>query len=65
MDLVSCRNVLIYLEQKCNKKLVCLFHFALNQDGCLILGSAETIGREFNLFETVVKKWRIYRRMGR
>jgi two-component system CheB/CheR fusion protein len=64
MDLVSCRNVLIYLEPEVQQKLVSLFHFALNQHGYLILGSAETIGREFSLFETVSKKWRIYRRMG-
>ena len=64
MDLVSCRNLLIYLEADLQAQLIALFHFALRQDGYLMLGTSETIGRAVDLFETVSKKSRIYRRIG-
>lgn len=64
LDLISCRNLLIYLEADVQKKVVALFHFALNEGGTLLLGSSETIGRQVDLFEPVSKKWRIYRRIG-
>ncbi|MGQ7794637.1 chemotaxis protein CheB [Faunimonas sp. B44] len=64
MDLVSCRNFLIYLEPDAQQKIIALCHFALRQGGHLFLGNAETIGRHNDLFETVSKKWRIYRRLG-
>ena len=64
MDLISCRNVLIYLEPEMQKQIITLLHFALNEGGYLILGPSETIGRRADLFEPVSKKWRIYRRIG-
>nr|WP_089886382.1 CheR family methyltransferase [Citreimonas salinaria] len=64
LDLVSCRNFLIYLEPDAQKKIIALCHFALRQGGHLFLGNAETVGRHDDLFETVSKKWRIYRRSG-
>jgi two-component system CheB/CheR fusion protein len=64
MDLVSCRNLLIYLEPEVQTKLVNLLHFALNEGGSLFLGPAESIGREIDLFEPVSKRWRIVRRIG-
>jgi two-component system CheB/CheR fusion protein len=64
LDLISCRNLLIYLEPDVQKKVVALFHFALNTDGFLFLGPSETIGRHPDLFESVSRKWRIYRRIG-
>ena len=64
MDLISCRNVLIYLEPEMQKKIITLLHFALNEGGYLFLGPSETIGRQTDLFEPVSKKWRIYRRIG-
>jgi PAS domain S-box-containing protein len=64
LDLVSCRNVLIYLEPDAQQRIIALCHFALRQGGRLFLGNAETIGRHEDLFETVSKKWRIYRRLG-
>jgi two-component system, chemotaxis family, CheB/CheR fusion protein len=64
LDLVSCRNMLIYLEPEIQKKIILLFHFALNEHGYLFLGPSETIGRHVDLFEPVDKKWRIYRRIG-
>lgn len=64
LDLISCRNVLIYLEPDAQQKIIALCHFALRQEGCLFLGNAESIGRHEDLFEAVSKKWRIYRRLG-
>jgi two-component system CheB/CheR fusion protein len=64
LDLISCRNLLIYLEAEVQKKVVTLFHFALNEGGALFLGPSETIGRQIDLFEPLSKKWRIYRRIG-
>jgi two-component system CheB/CheR fusion protein len=64
LDLISCRNLLIYLEPDTQKKVVTLFHFALNEGGFLFLGSSETIGRQIDQFEALSKKWRIYRRIG-
>ena len=64
LDLISCRNLLIYLEPEVQQKVISLFHFALNEDGHLFLGSSETVGRHVDLFETVSKKWRVFRRVG-
>lgn len=64
LDLISCRNLLIYLEPEMQQKIVSLFHFALATGGYLLLGPSETIGRSTDLFETVSKKWRVYRRTG-
>jgi|GEM_PF-618500 len=64
LDLISCRNVLIYIEPDVQKKIIGLFHFALREGGFLFLGSAETIGDREDLFTTVSKKMRIYRRIG-
>lgn len=65
MDLITCRNMLIYVEPEAQRRIMALFHFALSDGGRLFLGSAETLGRHDDLFETVSKKWRIYRRVGR
>ncbi len=64
LHLVSCRNLLIYLEPDVQKKVVALLHFALRENGHLFLGPAETIGRQIDLFEPLSKKWRVYRRIG-
>ena len=64
MDLISCRNVLIYLEPETQKQIIALLHFALKERGSLFLGPSETVGRQTDLFEPVSKKWRIYRRIG-
>ncbi len=64
MDLISCRNLLIYLEPEVQGKLVTLFHFVLNEGGYLLLGPSETVGRDLDLFEPVSRKWRVYRRIG-
>jgi two-component system, chemotaxis family, CheB/CheR fusion protein len=64
LDLIVCRNLLIYLESEVEKKVVALLHFALNEGGYLFLGPSETIGRHVDLFEPVSKKWRVFRRVG-
>ncbi|TIU30441.1 MAG: PAS domain S-box protein, partial [Mesorhizobium sp.] len=64
LDLVSCRNFLIYLEPDAQQRVIALCHFALRQGGHLFLGNAETVGHLDDLFETCSKKWRIYRRVG-
>jgi two-component system, chemotaxis family, CheB/CheR fusion protein len=64
LDLISCRNLLIYLELELQQKVIALFHFSLSADGYLLLGPSETIGKLSDLFETVSKKWRVYRRIG-
>lgn len=63
LDLISCRNLLIYLEPTLQQKVIALFHFALKEGGHLFLGPSESIGRQIELFETVSKKWRIFRRV--
>ena len=64
LDLISCRNLLMYLEQPVQQKIIVLFHFALRNGGFLFLGTAETTGDREDLFEPISKKWRIYRRIG-
>ncbi len=61
IDLVSCRNVLIYLEGHAQQRVLELFHFALKPGGLLLLGGSETVGQHANLFETVSQKTRVYR----
>ena len=63
LHLISCRNLMIYLNPDMQKKVMALFHFSLFEKGCLILGNSETIGHQYDLFETVSKEFRIYRRI--
>jgi len=65
LDLISCRNVLIYLSPEAQLKILSLFHFALREQGVLFLGSSETVGSVSDHFEPVNKKHRIYRHIGR
>ena len=62
LDLLTCRNLLIYLEPAMQKKLFPLFHYSLQHGGILVLGSAETVGTFTGLFEPLSTKSRIYRR---
>ncbi len=63
LDLVVCRNVLIYLNSDIQKKLLNLFHFTLNTGGYLFLGSAESLGNVGHQFQPLSKPWRIYRQV--
>ena len=62
LDMVCCRNLLIYLDSELQKRILPLFHYSLKQDGILFLGSSETIGGFTDLFSPVDKKWKIFRR---
>ena len=62
LDLLCCRNLLIYLAGEMQKKLFPLFHYSLNPGGILFLGSAETIGSFTDLFAPLVGKSRIFQR---
>jgi len=62
MDLISCRNLLIYLDAELQKQIIPIFHYALNPDGILFLGSAESIGSFNQLFTCLHPKWKFYQR---
>lgn len=62
MDLISCRNLLIYLESKAQKALLAILHYSLNPDGVLLLGASEHIGAATDQFSVVDDRWRIFRR---
>jgi two-component system CheB/CheR fusion protein len=62
IDLISCRNLLIYLQPAAQQKALSLFHFGLNRGGIVFLGPSETLGVLGHDFETVDKHWRIYRK---
>jgi len=62
LDILSCRNLLIYLTSDVQKKLIPLFHYSLNPGGILLLGSAETVGGHSDLFLPVNGKSRIFQR---
>ena len=64
LDILTCRNLLIYLAPELQKKLMPLFHYSLNPDGILFLGNAESIGSFTTLFAPVDRKMRLYRRLG-
>ena len=60
LDLVSCRNVLIYFGASLQKKVLPMFHYGLKPTGFLMLGSSETVGEFSNLFHLVDRKHKIY-----
>ena len=60
LDLISCRNVLIYFEPAAQKKLIPFFHYALKPGGYLLLGGAETVGNFLDLFEPVDTKTKLF-----
>jgi len=62
VDLISCRNLLIYLSADLQKKLMPLFHYALNPGGFLFLGASETPGDPGDLFTTLDRKAKLYQR---
>ncbi|HEV8327089.1 MAG TPA: CheR family methyltransferase [Nitrospiraceae bacterium] len=62
LDLLSCRNLLIYLEAKAQQKLLPLFHYALKPQGILFLGSSESIGGFESFFTVIDRKGKLFRR---
>ena len=63
LDILCCRNLLIYLNVDTQKKLLPLLHYALNPGGILILGTAESTGELSHLFAPVDRKWRVFQRV--
>ena len=63
VDLVACRNLLIYLQPSAQQKVLNLCHFALNRGGVLFLGPSENVGMLSRDLETVDKHWKIYRKL--
>jgi two-component system CheB/CheR fusion protein len=62
LDLLVCRNLLIYLNSEVQKRLIPVFHYSLKPGGVLFLGSSETIGGSSALFEPLDKKWKVFKR---
>src|SRR5665811_453068 len=64
VDLISCRNLLIYMNADLQQRLMPVFHYAINPDGYLFLGSSETVSGAADLFAPVDKKWKLFQRRG-
>lgn len=62
LDLLCCRNVMIYLTTDLQKKIIPVFHYALHEKGILFLGTAETIGGFNDMFTALDPKWKIFTR---
>jgi two-component system CheB/CheR fusion protein len=62
LDLVSCRNLMIYMTSVLQKTIIPLFHYALNPAGILFLGTSESIGEYTDLFQPLNSKWKIFER---
>lgn len=64
LDLISCRNLLMYLQPETQKRVIATFHFALKSRGMLFLGSSETLSGQIDLFESLDKSSRLFTRIG-
>ncbi len=62
IDLIVCRNLLIYFSGALQSRLMAMFHYALNPDGILFLGKSESLGSLSSMFSPISKKWRIFKR---
>ncbi len=62
LDFISCRNLLIYLNSDLQKRLIPLFHYALNPGGTLFLGTSETVGEFLHLFSVLDRQAKLYQR---
>lgn len=62
IDILSCRNLLIYMDAELQKKLIGLFYYTLNPDGIMVLGNSETLGIQSYLFTPLDMKMRIFKR---
>jgi two-component system, chemotaxis family, CheB/CheR fusion protein len=63
IDLLSCRNLLIYLHTSLQQQLLRTFHYALRAGGVLFLGPSESVGSATDMFETIDREWKIHRRL--
>jgi two-component system CheB/CheR fusion protein len=64
LDLISCRNLLIYLGGELQKNLILVFHYALKPGGLLFLGTSETVGEAVDLYATVDRAAKLYKSKG-
>ena len=64
LDILTCRNMLIYMELELQKKIIALFHYSLNPDGILLLGTAETLGTKNEGFREIDSRLKLYKRTG-
>jgi two-component system CheB/CheR fusion protein len=62
MDMISCRNLLIYMNSDLQKRIIPLFHYSLNNDGILLLGTSESIGDYASFFSVFDSKVKIYKK---
>ena len=62
IDILSCRNLLIYLDAELQQKILILFYYSINPDGFMLLGSSETLGTQSHLFTAVDSKLKIFKR---
>ena len=62
LDILSCRNLLIYLGPELQKKLLPVFHYSLKNDGILVLGTSESIGHSADLYSVLNKKFKLFQR---
>ena len=65
LDIITCRNMLIYMEPELQNKLITLFNYSLNQGGIMMLGTAETIASTIKGFEVIDSKLKFYKRISR
>lgn len=63
LEILACRNLMIYFEPELQRKLLPLFHYSLVPEGLLVLGMAETVGTSSDLFQPLASKSKIYRRL--
>ncbi|MDP2180538.1 chemotaxis protein CheB [Methylicorpusculum sp.] len=61
LDLLSCRNLMIYLEAEMQNRLIPMFHYALKPGGVLFLSPSESVGNHTELFSSLNRKWKLYR----
>ncbi len=61
LDLITCRNLLIYMDQDLQKTILPVFHYSLARGGCLFLGTSEGVGDFLQMYAPVDKRWKIYR----
>lgn len=62
IDILTCRNLLIYMDSELQKKILGLFYYSLNREGFMVLGSAETLGAQSHFFTAIDSKLKIYQR---
>ena len=62
IDMISCRNLMIYFDEKMQHDVLPIFHFSLRREGALFLGNSENVTRRGELFETLDSKFRLFRR---